>query len=351
MLDDYVTIESPAGTVLTNVTAVPVPTDPAPPEGVVFPVGLFDYEVIVANPGDPTDVTLHLPDGVVLEPASTELWAFQNGEWSDLTQSADVDAAADQITVELVDGGAGDEDLAANGVIDDPIGPGNNAVGTITITKQTAPNGAPGSFGFTLRLCATDQDPKAGETCGSGSNDIIPTNQQLSDDGSFNWPGLTSGRWYRLTENGNPPAPGIDCTTSAADEVIDASNDRAFVKLGATGGLTCTFTNTVPQYTITVTKYGGRNSLSTVPGAGFRLLNASMQPVPGQTCTTSGSPATCTLTGFSGQQYFVEEVSVPSWPWHIISKIATGNPNSSGTRSDTSIQQADSSPVTTGTRH
>ena len=65
LLDDMVTLESPPGTVLLDVSAVPVPTDPAPPEGLVFPVGLFDYRVDVANPGDPADVTFHLPEGVV----------------------------------------------------------------------------------------------------------------------------------------------------------------------------------------------------------------------------------------------------------------------------------------------
>ena len=64
-LDDLVTIESPPGTILRNVHAVPIPTDPAPPAGIFFPAGLFDYEVVVAEPGDPATVTFHLPDGTV----------------------------------------------------------------------------------------------------------------------------------------------------------------------------------------------------------------------------------------------------------------------------------------------
>ena len=63
--DDLVTIESPPGTILRNVRAVPIPTDPTPPAGVFFPAGLFDYEVVVAEPGDPAAVTFHLPDGTV----------------------------------------------------------------------------------------------------------------------------------------------------------------------------------------------------------------------------------------------------------------------------------------------
>ena len=49
-LDDLVTIESPPGTILQNVRAVSVPTDPRRPPASVFPAGLFDYEVVVAEP-------------------------------------------------------------------------------------------------------------------------------------------------------------------------------------------------------------------------------------------------------------------------------------------------------------
>ena len=123
LLDDLVTLESPPGTVLHDVTAVPVPTDPAPPEGLVFPAGLFDYMVDVVNPGDPAEVTFHLPDGVVGPDAELEFWVLQDGEWNDLTPSVEVETGSDQVTGELVDGGAGDADGIVDGVIDDPSGP------------------------------------------------------------------------------------------------------------------------------------------------------------------------------------------------------------------------------------
>ena len=107
-LDDLVTIESPPGTILRNVHAVPVPTDPAPPAGIFFPAGLFDYEVVVAKPGDPATVTFHLPDGTVRQEFDTGFWVLQNGRWSDLTARADADHVTDEVTVKLVDGGAGD---------------------------------------------------------------------------------------------------------------------------------------------------------------------------------------------------------------------------------------------------
>lgn len=43
-----VTIASPTGTTLTNVTAGPVPGSPAPPAGAWFPVGLIGFSVVLA---------------------------------------------------------------------------------------------------------------------------------------------------------------------------------------------------------------------------------------------------------------------------------------------------------------
>ena len=54
----------------------------------------------------------------------TGFWVLQNGRWSDLTARADADHVTDKVTVKLVDGGAGDEDRSADGVIADPGGPG-----------------------------------------------------------------------------------------------------------------------------------------------------------------------------------------------------------------------------------
>ena len=110
-----------------------------PPAGIVFPVGLFDYEVVVAEPGDPAAVTFHLPDGTVSKEFDTEFWVLQNGRWSDLTARADADHVTDEVTVTLVDGGAGDEDRSADGVIEDPGGPGRRADDwSLTITVRAS---------------------------------------------------------------------------------------------------------------------------------------------------------------------------------------------------------------------
>ena len=101
-----------------------VPTDPPPPEGVVFPVGLFDYRVDVADPGDPADVTFHLPDGVLDPDVNAEFWVLQDGQWTDLTPNAEVDAVADSRDRRARGRRrSATRTAVADGVIDDPSGP------------------------------------------------------------------------------------------------------------------------------------------------------------------------------------------------------------------------------------
>jgi hypothetical protein len=57
---DYVTIECPPGAQLVGVEAVETPLQSSPP-GVRFSFDLFRFCVLVANPGDSVQVTVHLP--------------------------------------------------------------------------------------------------------------------------------------------------------------------------------------------------------------------------------------------------------------------------------------------------
>ena len=224
-LDDRVTIESPPGTILQNVHAVSIPTDPPPPSGIFFPAGLFDYEVVVAEPGDPAAVTFHLPDGTVSEEVDTEFWVLQNGRWSDLTARAHADHVTDEVTVTLVDGGAGDEDRRADGVIADPGGPGvPEAPWTFTVTVHASVDPA-ADFNFFLEECSeidehracTPQTPRLWvDPLAFGPTITDPEPVTLSDGESFTWDLLDPDRHYRVIEVGPAvteppgPAPGDD---------------------------------------------------------------------------------------------------------------------------------------------
>jgi uncharacterized repeat protein (TIGR01451 family) len=376
LLDDYVTIESPPGTLLLNVMAVPVPSDPAPPDDIAFPVGLFDYEVVVANPGDSAAVTFHLPDGVVVDPATTAFWVVQNGEWSDLTAQTVADPVANELTVALVDGGAGDEDRIADGVIEDPGGPGLPGDDwSLTITVQAPANPA-ATFDFFLEECAeTEPDPtpctpQAPErqwvdhlvVDGPTLPGTAITPVEISHGQSFTWANLDTERHYRLIEvgtdsppdtgTGSPPAgwaiTGYECDSVGA--TLLESDSNSFTGFLSTvvgedtneGWATCTVFNDLlaePRTgsTITARKWGDRASNNVnqpLPGATMGLWrdngDGNFQPTGADapqiaTCTT-GADGTCAFSGLTAGPYWVMEVSPPAGgTWNAILNWAPGS--------------------------
>ncbi len=126
----YVTVASGAGTTLGAVEASPSPSPGDQPEG-VFPFGFFDFTVGSVATGGCTTVTLYLP----LDPTITGY--FKHGpepgnvadHWYEFmfdgTTGAEIfhESAQTRIVLHLCDGLRGDDDLAANGIIDDIGGP------------------------------------------------------------------------------------------------------------------------------------------------------------------------------------------------------------------------------------
>jgi hypothetical protein len=127
-----VTLESPAGTALTQVTALPEP-DPADvvvPSGEFarFPVGTFTFQVGVAQ-GAAAEVVLYVPTGLLINayykqsPADGKWYKFTDARFEDRNG----DGTAD-VVLPLTDGGSGDSDGQANGVIIDPGAPAYQAL-------------------------------------------------------------------------------------------------------------------------------------------------------------------------------------------------------------------------------
>jgi hypothetical protein len=91
------------------------------PENLIF--GLIDLEIKVGTPGDTAVVTIHLPQAV---PEGYGWYQYSSTEgWVDYSAGAVFNADRDQVTLTLTDGGAGDDDGVANGVIVDPSGAGS----------------------------------------------------------------------------------------------------------------------------------------------------------------------------------------------------------------------------------
>jgi len=87
----------------------------------VFPHGFFSFNITGITPSTAVTVTITLPSPV---PIGTQYWKYHasEGGWIQIPMGSN--DGDNIITITLVDGGLGDDDGAANGVIDDPGGPG-----------------------------------------------------------------------------------------------------------------------------------------------------------------------------------------------------------------------------------
>ncbi|MCA9515735.1 MAG: hypothetical protein KC635_12385, partial [Myxococcales bacterium] len=111
--------ESAAGTLLqltAATTSVPLP------ESVTGPIGTFTFKVFGVTPGGLTTIRFTFPSGV---PAGS-WWKLVGAQWSEFTWDGTTGArVVSPQVLELVirDGGRGDEDGVANGVVVDPGAP------------------------------------------------------------------------------------------------------------------------------------------------------------------------------------------------------------------------------------
>ncbi len=95
--------------------------------------GLVDFQIKVANPGNEAQVTIYLsspaPDDYKWykygHKYNDQTGQYETNEsWYDYSQYAQFNGDRDQVTLTLVDGGVGDDDRQANGMILDDSGLG-----------------------------------------------------------------------------------------------------------------------------------------------------------------------------------------------------------------------------------
>src|SRR5439155_22584941 len=108
------------GHALTDVRAI---APPAAAHKGELPLGMFDFKVHGVTPGGAATVRVTLPAGF-----SASGWEIQNPitgalKRFDYTGTTGAQIAGNVVTLHFVDGGRGDSDGLANGVIDDPGGP------------------------------------------------------------------------------------------------------------------------------------------------------------------------------------------------------------------------------------
>ena len=86
-----------------------------------MPFGLVNFRIAVTNPGDPAVVRIYFSQAA---PASSKWYKYDPiaGTWYDFSAYAKFAADRFSVTLTLTDGGAGDADGVANGLIVDPAG-------------------------------------------------------------------------------------------------------------------------------------------------------------------------------------------------------------------------------------
>ena len=114
----YVTIAAPDGTSLRAVSVTPAPASPPLPPGASLDAGVISFTLAGVSVGGEVDIDIHLSDGTT----ATDYLKLQAGSWVTLPPGA-FSVAGNVITLHLVDGGVGDEDGMADGVITDPGAP------------------------------------------------------------------------------------------------------------------------------------------------------------------------------------------------------------------------------------
>ncbi|MCB9851751.1 MAG: right-handed parallel beta-helix repeat-containing protein [Phycisphaerales bacterium] len=153
---NYLTIVAPAGTTLANVVASSNPSPADAPDGVTFPMGFVSFEVRGLQPGASIEVRIiaQLPAGVEIDtywrygPESSNTTPHWYEFLYDGTTGAELGGS--EITLHLVDGQRGDDDVSANGVIVDPGAP---AVAPTIVAPQPTPDCGTGMCASGTAMC------------------------------------------------------------------------------------------------------------------------------------------------------------------------------------------------------
>ena len=94
-----------------------------------FPFGLIDFKLIMDQPGDQAEITIYFSEPV---PDGGRWFKYDPIEatWTDFSSQTDFSEDRQSLTLNLVDGGEGDADGTANGIIVDPSGVGISSSST-----------------------------------------------------------------------------------------------------------------------------------------------------------------------------------------------------------------------------
>lgn len=272
---NYVTVAAPANTTLANVRTID-PTPLAPPPQLTLPEGLTDFRLDGVTVGQ--DVTLSIYTASTA--GVTGYAKYQNGVWSVLPSDR-VAIFSNRVEIRLTDGGIGDDDGVANGIVVDPGGiviqtaPLDTTPPTVTGTASPAANAAGWhNTSVTIDWTATDPEPSSGTASdpadtvvsSNGANQVITSGS--SCDASNNCAtGTTTVSIDTVLPVIDVVAPAsirvdqaLTITCTASDTLSGIATNCSGVTAPA-GTLTA---GTTVQYTFTATDRAGNTSIRQV---------------------------------------------------------------------------------------
>ncbi len=103
-----------------------------------IPYGLFDFDLKVENPGDSVTLRVWFPENM----SSGYDWFKYDSETETWTPYENVVFQGNEVLITMTDGGPGDDDGKADGVIRDPSGPGSKVATTKTKIEGSSGGGA-----------------------------------------------------------------------------------------------------------------------------------------------------------------------------------------------------------------
>ena len=234
--------ETDAGTIegLEAVDESTLPEEGKP--ALAFPHGFFSFDITGLTPGQTVEVTVTLPDNV---PVGTQYWKYHasEGGWIQIPMGSD--DGDEIITITLVDGGLGDDDGTANGVIVDQGGPGMSL--GIRVTKVAdPPDVAPSSnVEFTITVSNTGDctlDPvRVVDTLLGWMSYVSSSPAADTHDGTIIW------------NNVGPLDPGASKTITLVARIASDASGSVTNAVMVTGTNLTTGVNVTDSDTVTVT--------------------------------------------------------------------------------------------------
>jgi Prealbumin-like fold domain len=208
--------------------------------------------------------------------------------------------------------------------------------GTITIIKHTDPRGLNQNFTFTPSSNLSSGTAFTLNDSGNSTSDTLcgtaPCNEKVFSD-------VAPGN-YTVTEGSDPTGFALEsltCTPSTADSTgssgtQDTTNGHeADITLGASGAVTCTFTNQQELGAILITKTGKDHNCASASttitngdctgtataalgGATFQVStdSAGSNTITGSPFTTSNSTGAVCIDGLPWRDYYVKETGAPT---------------------------------------